>query len=102
MHPSFREYIRQYILLSLGADKYDKLDKEKRATYSKHIRHIITSVSVAAARTTGLSLLFLKDACAAARAPVGTGVPPTQLATPVVAGAVGASGESQANAAAVN
>ena len=99
MHPSFRDYIRKFILYYLGTDKYDGLEKEQRANYSKHVRHIITSVSVAAARTTGLSLLYLKDACAAARAPPGVEALPTQLATPVVIAASGASGEQAAGGA---
>ena len=90
LHPEFRHFLRRFAFVALGsADKYSELTKEERAKYSANIRHLLTSVSVAAARTTGLSLLYIKDACAAVRVP-GAGVAePTQEATQAASGASG-------------
>ena len=81
MHPEFREFLRRYAMVKAGVDKYSEMTKEQRATSSANIRYLLTSISVAAARATGLSLLCIKDACEAVRVPGGSGAPPTQLAT---------------------
>ena len=106
LHPDFRGFLRTYVLYAVGhTDDYSKLKKEERADYSKHMRRLLTSISVAAAIASGMALLYIKDACAAVKAPPGYIAAPTQLATQVAgSGATGpapSSNGSSSQAAAV-
>jgi hypothetical protein len=67
MDPAFREFLTTCVLRGLGAEKYSDLEEEARAVYGDTIKYLLTSISVAVARATGLSLLHLSDACAKGR-----------------------------------